>query len=171
MATKKKSADAAPAYQIPIGPLMNAVDKRNKNYYTQLKNELTDDQFKKFSTYMIQRWASCVDGPLELQEQYIINLNDYSNLDYIATTSEHDELRWMAIALCGLGDKRTTIKHNFIPPKGKKTDKLTAWLIEQFPQMNDSEIELFRELNGDGVLQDMAEAKNLGDKKIKELFK
>jgi len=77
-------------------------------------------------------------------------------------------MRWRVIALCGLGSK---LRHEFIPPKGQKKDKLTAWLIERFPSLADEEIELFREINGNDFLEDMARAQNLSDKDIKELFK
>jgi hypothetical protein len=82
--------------------------------------------------------------------------------------SAHDELRWRTLALCGIGQK---MRHEFIPPKGAKKDRLTAWLIEQFPSLGDDEIELFRELNGNAVLEDIAVSKNMGNKDLKDLFK
>jgi hypothetical protein len=91
-------------------------------------------------------------------------LDDLSNVDYIAVTSEHEELRWRVLALCGLGTK---LRHEFIPPKAQKKDKLTAWLIEQFPAMSDDEIELFRELNGPDVLEEIAVTQNMGNKELK----
>jgi hypothetical protein len=37
--------------------------------------------------------------------------------------------------------------------------------------MDDEEIELFRTLNGNDVLEDIAVAKNMGNKDLKDLFK
>ena len=162
MATKKKTSTAA--YKVPIEQVMAAVDLRNGDYYSKL----SDEDRKSVNTYMAQRWASQVQGSREIQEHYLITINDLSNIDYIATTSQHDEMRWRVIALCGLGSK---LRHEFIPPKGQKKDKLTAWLIERFPSLADEEIELFREINGNDFLEDMARAQNLSDKDIKELFK
>lgn len=163
MATKKK-APATAKYQLPIEQVMAAVDLRNGDYYSKLDEEGT----KALSTFMAQRWASQVQGSRDLQEQYLLNVNDYSNIDYIATSSKHEELRWRVIALCGLGFKQ---RHEFIPPKNAKKDKLTAWLIEQFPAMSDDEIELFRTINGNEVLEDIAISKNMGNKEFKDLFK
>lgn len=163
MATKKK-ASAAAAYKLPIEQVMSAVDLRKGDYYSNL----SDEDEKALNTFMAQRWASQVQGELDVQEQYLVNVNDYSNVDYIATTSEHEELRWRVLALCGLGFK---LRHEFIPPKGVKKDKLTAWLIEQFPAMSDDEIELFRTINDKDVLENIAVSKNTGNKDLKELFK
>ena len=163
MATKKKAPTTA-KYQLPIDQVMSAVDLRKGDYYSKLGT----DELKSLSTYMAQRWASQVQGTQDLQEYYLTTVNDLSNLDYISVGSAHDELRWRTLALCGIGQK---MRHEFIPPKGAKKDKLTAWLIEQFPSMGDDEIELFRALNGSDVLEDIAVSLNMGNKDLKDLFK
>ena len=136
MATKKKETASA-KYQVPIDQVMSAVDLRKGDYYAKL----SDEDRKSVSTYMAQRWASQVQGTRDVQEEYLISVNEYSNVDYIATTSAHEELRWRALALCGLGVK---LRHEFMPPKTQKRDKLTAWLIKQFPALSDEEIDLFK---------------------------
>lgn len=163
MATKKKTTTSA-AYKLPIEQVMSAIDLRKGNYY----NNLVDEDKKALSTYMVQRWASQVQGSLEIQEHYLITINELSNIDYISTTSKHEEMRWRVMALVGLGQK---LRHEFIPPRGAKKDKLSAWLIEQFPNLNDDEMELFRTINEVEVFEEIAQAKNLGEKQIKDLFK
>jgi hypothetical protein len=163
MATKKKEPASA-KFQLPIEQVMAAVDLRKGDYYSKLD----DEGRKALSTYMAQRWASQVQGTRDVQEEYLLNVNDYSNIDYIATTSAHEELRWRVLALVGLGVK---LRHEFVPPKAQKKDKLTAWLIEQFPNLGDEEIELFRSLNGEDVLEGIAKSQNMGNKDLKDLFK
>lgn len=163
MATKKK-APATAKYQLPIEQVMAAVDLRNGDYYSKLD----DEGLKALSTYMSQRWASQVQGTQDIQEYYLTTVNDLSNLDYVAVGSAHDELRWRTLALCGLGQK---MRHEFIPPKGAKKDKLTAWLIEQFPSLSDDEIDLFKEINGADGLEEMAVSKNTTKTELKDLFK
>lgn len=162
MVAKKKSSSAS--YKVPIDQVMSAVDLRNGDYYSKL----SDEDRKSVNTFMSQRWASQVQGSREIQEHYLVTINDLSNIDYIATTSQHDEMRWRVIALCGLGSK---LRHEFIPPRGQKKDKLTAWLIERFPSLSDDEIELFREINGNDFLEEIARSQNISDKDLKELFK
>jgi len=163
MATKKK-APASAAYKLPIEQVMAAVDLRKGDYHSKLGAE---DQ-KAVSTFMAQRWASQVQGSRDVQEHYLTAVNDLSNIDYVAVTSEHEELRWRVLALCGLGTK---LRHEFVPPKSQKKDKLSAWLIEQFPSMSDDEIDLFRTLNGQEVLEEIAVSQNMGNKDLKDLFK
>jgi len=163
MATKKKEPVSA-KYQLPIDQVMTAVDLRKGTFY----DKLDDDGRKSLSTFMAQRWASQVQGTRDVQEQYLIDVNAYSNVDYIATTSAHEELRWKALALVGLGVK---LRHEFIPPIGVKKDKLTAWLIEKFPQLGAEEIELFKSINSTEDLEDIARSQNMGNKEFKELFK
>lgn len=161
MATKKK---ATASYKVPIEQVMAAVDLRKGNYYS----DLPDEDQKAVNTFMTQRWASQVQGSREIQEHYLLTVNELSNLDYIATTSSHEELRWKVIALCGLGSK---LRHEFIPPKAQKKDKLTSWLIDQFPAMSDDEIDLFRAINSNDILEEIATSQNMGNKDLKDLFK
>jgi hypothetical protein len=163
MATKKKESASA-KYKVPIDQIMAAVDLRNGAYYSKLG----DEDKKTVSTYMAQRWASQVQGTRDVQEEYLVSVNEYSNVDYIATTSAHEELRWRALALCGLGFKQ---RHEFIPPIGVKKDKLTEWLIKQFPSMSNEEIDLFKTINGTDVFEDIAVSQNMGNKELKDLFK
>ena len=161
MPAKKK---ASATHKVNIHEIMNAIDYRNSDYYSKL-----DDESKKsVSTYMAQRWASQVQGPQEIQEHYLLMVNDSSNVDYIATTSGHEELRYRILALVGLGNK---MRHEFVPPKGAKKDKLREWILDLLPHCNEQEVELFREINDKDTLKDIATVKNTPDKKLKDLFK
>jgi hypothetical protein len=61
--------------------------------------------------------------------------------------------------------------HEFVPPKKQKKDRITEWLIELFPHLGEEEIELFKAINDGDTLKEAAEAMNVADKKIKDLFK
>jgi predicted ABC-class ATPase len=163
MATKKKEPATA-KHQVPIDQVMAAVDLRKKKYY----ENLSDEDRRAVNTYMAQRWASQVQGSRDIQEHYLLMANDLSNIDFVATTSGHEELRWQVLSLIGLGQK---LRHEFIPPKGQKKDRLSEWLIELFPHLGEEEIELFRTINDGDVLKEAAESMNIADKKLKELFK
>ena len=54
---------------------MRQLDRKNRNFYS----ELTDEERKKFSNYLMIRWASCVDGSRDLQEFYLISTNERLN--------------------------------------------------------------------------------------------
>lgn len=163
MATKKKETATA-RHQVPIDQVMAAVDLRKKNYY----DGLSEEDRKAVNVYMSQRWASQVQGSRDVQEHYLLMVNDLSNIDFVATTSAHEELRWQVLSLVGLGQR---LRHEFVPPRGQKKDRLTEWLTELFPQFSEEEIKLFREINDETVFKESAESMNIADKKIKDLFK
>lgn len=151
--------------KFPIDQVMRAIDSRDRGFYSRL----TDEDRKLVNSYMAQRWASAVQSnDREVQEHYLLMVNDLCNIDYVATTSAHEELRWMMLSLVGLGVK---LRHDFIPPKGVKKDRIREWLIELHPQLSDDEIELFRTVNPPDVLESAARSMNVADKKVKELFK
>lgn len=151
--------------KFPIDQVMRAIDSRDRGFY----GRLTDEDRKLVNSYMAQRWASAVQSnDREVQEHYLLMVNDLCNIDYVATTSAHEELRWMMLSLVGLGVK---LRHDFIPPKGVKKDRIREWLIDMMPQLSDDEIDLFREINTPDVLEDAARSMNVADKRLKELFK
>lgn len=153
------------AAKFPIDRVMRAIDQRDRGFWTGL----SDEEKKQVNSYMAQRWASAVQSnDLEVQEHYLLMVNDLCNIDYVATTSAHEELRWMMLSLVGLGVK---LRHDFIKPKGVKKDRIREWLIELYPQLSDDEIDLFRAINPTDVLEEMAHQMNVADKKVKELFK
>lgn len=162
MPAKKKDTGSV-RYELPIWQLMAALDLRDQKFY----ENLDEKERKAVNLYMAQRWASQVEGTQEVQEHYLLMVNDLSNIDFVATTSAHEELRWKVLALVGLGRK---LRHEFIPPRGRKKDRLYEWLVELFPQLSDEEIELFRTVNEDTDLKDSAKAMNISDRRFKDLF-
>lgn len=161
MPAKKK--DTAVKYELPIAQVMSAIDLRDQTFY----DKLDEKERKSVNLYMAQRWASQVEGTQEVQEHYLLMVNDLSNIDFVATTSAHEELRWRVLALVGLGRR---LRHEFIPPRGRKKDRLYEWLTELFPQLNDEEIELFRTVNKDSDLKESARSMNVADRRFKDLF-
>lgn len=161
MAAKKESTAK---HKMPIDRVMGAIDFRRRKFY----EDLSDEERRDVNLYMAQRWASQVQGDRDLQEHYLLMVNDLSNIDFVAITSAHDELRWQMLALVGLGQK---MRHEFVPPRGQRKDRIAEWLQELFPHLSDDEINLFREVNDPDVLKEAAGAMNLADKKVKDLFK
>jgi hypothetical protein len=148
---------------------MRAVDLRDRSFWSSLDDEEKKLATKYINSYMAQRWASSIQSnDLEVQEHYLLMVNDLCNIDYVATTSAHEELRWMVLSLIGLGAK---LKHELIPPRGVKKDRIREWLIELYPQFGEGEIDLFREINPPDVLEESARAMNVADKRLKDLFK
>lgn len=116
---------------------MRQLDLKNRDFY----DELTPEERKKFSTFLMLRWGSSIQGARELQEYYVQSTNHYLNKHFF-TMSKHPKLQWlMATAVSpGLG----SYKHNWIAPKKKEAgvSGIKKQLAELFPNRKHDEIEL-----------------------------
>ena len=74
--------------KLNIANEMRQLDRKNRNFY----RELTDEERKKFSNYLMIRWASCVEGSREMQEFYLISTNERLNKHFF-NINRHPELQ------------------------------------------------------------------------------
>lgn len=123
--------------KLHIANEMRMFDRKVRTFY----DELTAEERKKFSTFLMIRWGSCVEGSRELQEFYVIATNERLNKHFYSM-SRHPKLQWlMATSVSpGLGAQR----HNWISPRKKEAGasaKRKA-LQEIFPDYKDDEIDV-----------------------------
>ena len=115
---------------------MSVFDRKDRTFY----DNLTDEERKKFSTFLMIRWGSSINGSRELQEYYVQSTNHYLNKHFFAL-SRHPKLQWlMATAVSpGMG----THRHQWIAPKKKEagSNEVKKFLLEQFPAMKVTDIE------------------------------
>ena len=123
--------------KLNIANEMNVFDRKDRTFY----DSLTDEERKKFSTFLMLRWGSSIQGSRELQEYYVQSTNHYLNKHFFAL-SRHPKLQWlMATAVSpGMG----THRHNWIAPKKKETSAgasaIKKQLAELFPNMKSDEL-------------------------------
>ena len=155
MVAKKKPA-------IAINDAMLAIDKKQKNWY----NNLTDEQQKAFSAWMMMRYASSCQGANAAH--YIYMVNELVNRDF-SDVYKHPELHWKLFSICGSGKKEY---HPYIKPptSKKKKDRVAEWIADRNPTLKYDEIELLMSLNTVDDLKQMARDSGLDDKNIKEIF-
>jgi len=127
--------------KLNIGNEMRQLDAKNRDFY----DELTPEERKKFSTFLMVRWGSAVDGSQEIQEYYVQSTNHYLNKHFF-TMHRHPKLQWlMATAVSpGMG----AMRHNWIAPKKKEAgaSAIKKQLRELYPHFRDDEIDLMAEL-------------------------
>jgi hypothetical protein len=153
-------AKKAPA--IPLKDIMAALDKRDKGYY----NRLTPEQKKAFSSWMMMRYASSVQG--RDAAHYIYMTNELVNKDY-SEVSKHPELQWLLLSACGVGKVQF---HPYLKPPNakKKKDKVSEFLYSIHPHMKSEEVTLLQELNSKDELKEYARSHGYDDKTIKDIF-
>lgn len=121
---------------------MAQLDCKNRRFY----DNLTDDERKKFSNYLMIRWSSAIQGTAEMQGYYLQSCNHYFNKRFF-DISRHPKLQWLCATAVspGLGQQR----HTWIAPKKKEpgASGIRKQLAELYPQLKDDEIALMAELN------------------------
>jgi hypothetical protein len=127
--------------KLNISNEMRQLDAKNRDFY----DELTPEERKKFSTFLMVRWGSAVDGSREIQEYYVQSTNHYLNKHFF-TMHRHPKLQWLmaTAASPGMGAQR----HNWIAPKKKEAgaSAIKKQLRELYPHFKDDEIDLMAEL-------------------------
>jgi hypothetical protein len=115
---------------------MTQFDRKNRKFY----DELTDEEKKKFSNYLMIRWGSSVQGNRDLQEFYLISCNERLNKHFFAI-NRHPRLQWLCATTVspGLG----THRHQWISPKKKEPGEsgIKKQLAELYPNMKSDDIE------------------------------
>lgn len=123
--------------KLNIANEMRVFDNKVRSFY----DELTPEERKKFSTYLMLRWGSSVQGSRELQEFYVIATNERLNKHFF-NVGRHPKLQWLMATTVSpdMGAQR----HQWIAPKKKEpgAGSLKKQLAELFPHYKDDEIEL-----------------------------
>jgi hypothetical protein len=77
---------------LSIGNEMQQFDRKNREFYDQL----SDEERKKFSPFLMIRWGSAVEGSRELQEFYVIATNERLNKHFFnISAARHKKLQWL----------------------------------------------------------------------------
>ena len=128
--------------KLSIANEMTQFDCKNRNFY----NDLTDEERKKFSNFLMIRWGSSIQGSAELQHYYLQSSNHYVNKHFFAI-NRHPKLQWLCATAVspGLGAQR----HQWIAPKKKETGAsgIRKQITELFPHLKDDEVELMYKIN------------------------
>jgi hypothetical protein len=121
--------------KLNIANEMRQFDRKNRSFY----NELTDEERKKFSNFLMLRWGSAVEGSRELQEFYVIALNERFNKHFF-TLSKHPGLQWLCATT--VSPDMGTPRHPWIAPKKKEpgASSIRKQLAEIYPHMKDEDI-------------------------------
>lgn len=144
-----------------IGNEMAAYDRKDRAYY----DKFTDEERKKFSTYLMLRWGSVVEGSSDLQAYYLLAVNDRVNKNFF-DIGRHPKLQWLLCTTVSpnMGKQR----HQWIGNKKKEgNNKAQKFLAKLYPNLKQDEIELLAKINDKRDIDDLARRHGLDDKTIK----
>jgi hypothetical protein len=123
--------------KLTIANEMKMFDRKVRSFY----DDLTPEEKKKFSNYLMIRWGSAVEGSRELQEFYVIATNERLNKHFF-NVGKHPKLQWLMATSVSpdLGSQR----HPWIASKKKQAGasaKRKA-LVAMYPHYKDDEIDV-----------------------------
>jgi hypothetical protein len=123
--------------KLNIANEMRQFDRKNRDFY----DELTPEERKKFSNYLMIRWGSSVEGSRDLQEFYVISCNERFNKHFF-DLGKHPKLQWLLATT--VSPDMGTPRHPWIAPKKKEpgASSFKKQLSELFPHLKNDEIDL-----------------------------
>jgi hypothetical protein len=120
MATKKVHADEKLTdTDFPLFPALDALDKKDYDWF----DKLTEEQKKKFSSFMMTHWMSTIKSTKDLQSYYLQSVNHYANKYLLnETINKHVKLQWLM--LCAASPNMGKQFHQWIPHIRQKVSML-----------------------------------------------
>ena len=150
--------------RISLTDQLNSLNRKNRDFY----DNLDDEDKKKFSAYLMMKYAANVEGSIDLQEWYLRATNEYVNLNFFEL-NKHPKLQWLLLTTISpnFGNQR----HYWLTAKKKQdgsNSKKIKFLLKLYPTHKIADIELLAEINTEQNLIDLAIEMGLSDSEIKK---
>ena len=149
--------------KLSINNEMTQFDRKNRKFY----DELTDEERKKFSTYLMLRYGASVEGNADLQEWYLRATNERMNMHFF-DLGKHPKLQWLLATTVspGMGVQR----HYWQGAKKKEgsNSKAVKFITQLYPHMKQDEAELLADINTTKELKELAKQSGWTDQDIKK---
>lgn len=150
--------------KLNIADEMRAVDSKNRDFY----DNLTDDERKQFSSFLMIRWGSSVASNADVEQYYLLATNERLNKNFFSIKKEHDKLNWLATTTIspGVGN----LRHEWIsaPKRASANGKVEKFLTQYYPDLKADDIALMASLNDLKTIKKYAEALGMNPDQIKK---
>ena len=150
--------------KLPIKDILAAIDMKATNVW----DDLSDDEKKQVSFYLLNRYASAIKGPRAKQELTILKTNEYYNKNFF-NIQKHKKLLWQL--LCISGNTKNIQYHEWIGYKFKESSgsaKTTKFLEKLYPTMKPDEIKLLVAINDAKEIKQLAKDFGMTPEQIKK---
>ena len=140
---------------------MQAYDRKDRAYY----DNFTDDDRKKFSTYLMLKYGANTSGSRDLQAYYLMATNERVNKHFFEL-GRHPKLQWLCCT--SVSPQMGSQFHYWLNAKKKEGDnKSQKFLAKLYPNLKTDEIDLLAKINDKRELADLARSLGFDDKSIK----
>jgi hypothetical protein len=136
---------------------------------TDLWDNLTEEQRKQISFYLLLRYASDVrTSSSDAQAFAVVKTNEYYNKNFFML-SKHPKLLWHLV--CMTGNVETQYFHEYIKFKKKTSDsKVHKILLSFYPTMKPDEIDLLAKITTPAEIKEYARKLGMDDNAIKKIL-
>lgn len=144
--------------KLPLKDVLAAIDFNGKSVW----KELSEEERKQVSFWLLNRYVSNVNGGFENQAMAVFKTNEYFNKNYNDIQSKHKELLWQL--LCMSGASGEVQFHPWLGIKSKKSSTKPIKLLEKiYPNMKQDEVDLLAKLYTRKELKSLAEEHGIED--------
>jgi hypothetical protein len=141
---------------------LKAVDLKNYTFY----ENLTDEEKKSFSPYILMRYTASVQGDREVQEHFLEMTNECVNKNHWVLSKNHKALLWKLFAATGVG---ISAYHPYLAAgKKEKANKIEKLLCEIYPARKMQDIKLMASMMNKKDKEDLFDKMGFDKKQRKE---
>jgi hypothetical protein len=150
--------------KLSLSSELAALNSKRRSFY----DDLSDDEKKKFSAYLLLKYGANIEGSFELQEWYLRAVNEYVNINFFEL-NKHPKLQWLSLTT--VSPKFGNQRHYWLNAKKKESSnssKKIKFLLKLYPTFKLKDIELMAELNTEQDLINLAIELGMSDTEIKK---
>ncbi len=141
---------------------LNSVDRKVYDFY----DNLTDEEKKAFSPFILMRYTSNVQGDRDIQEWFLEMTNECVNKNHWDLSKNHKALLWKLFAATGAG---VSCYHPYIAAgKKEKANKIEKLLAEMYPAWKMEDIKILASMMSDKDKQELFDKMGFDKKQRKE---
>ena len=149
----------------PVREVLAAMDTNSKAVW----KELADEEKKCVNFWLLNRYASSVDGNREAQELAVFKTNEFYN-KYYFEIAKHPKLLWYLLCMTGNEQKKIHF-HEWIGFKKKESDsKITKFLETVRPDLKADEIAILEKTVTKAELKELARDMGYEESEIKKML-
>ena len=147
--------------KLPLKDILAAIDMGAKEIW----NELSEEEKKQVSFYLLNRYVSSQKGSRDSQELAVFKTNEYYNKHFF-TLQKHKKLLWQL--LCLAGNTKKIQYHEWIGHKRKGSDnsKVAKLLRTLYPNKKEDEIELLAKISTKKEVLELAKDNGIEEVKL-----
>ena len=151
--------------KLPLKDVLAAIDMGGKEIW----DELSIEEKKQVSFYLLNRYVSSQKGSREDQELAVFKTNEYYNKNFF-TLTKHKKLLWYLLCMTA-SSKKNIRYHEWIGYKFKESGgnaKTTKFLEKLYPTMKPDEIKLLVAINDAKEIKQLAKDFGMTPEQIKK---